>query len=229
MQAYEILKAAGLPAGRNSILNLADRMRVARYYDHSCNTDQETVESIKATSSLYNDYLIVKSRRGVHSLPGGEIRIEPREENDLNWRVSRQVDRASKAKKYANEDLSMRQRRINEVKHWVSEAWAGRYNIDKAIRKAAFLYNRLWNTPPWGVRNDILDKRFDVEQEIVIDDLREQNRSENRMFAESAYQLELTRIEAILKYGIETDPVKLDALRKEAAVKRDRIIKENSR
>ena len=31
-----------------------------------------------------------------------------------------------------------------------------------------------------------------------------------------------------LKYGIETNPVKLDALRKAAAEKRDRIIKENS-
>ena len=88
--------------------------------------------------------------------------------------VSRQVDRASKAKKYANEDLSMRQRRINEVKHWVSEAWAGRYDEGKAIRKAAFLYNRLWNTPPWDTRNAILEKTFDVEQEIVVDDLREQ-------------------------------------------------------
>ena len=228
MTAYQILEAAGLPAGRNSILNLADRKRVALYYGMSTETDQGTIAAIKATADLYIDYLIVKSRRGVHSLPGGKIRIEPREENDLNWRVSRQVDRASKAKKYANEDLSMRQRRINEVKHWVSEAWAGRYNIDKAIRKAAFLYNRLWNTPPWDVRNDILDKRFDVEQEIVVDDLREQNRSENRMFAESSYQMELTRIEAILKYGIETDPVKLDALRKAAAEKRDRIIRENS-
>ena len=32
MTAYQILKEAGLPAGRNSILNLADRKRVARYY-----------------------------------------------------------------------------------------------------------------------------------------------------------------------------------------------------
>ena len=226
MQAYELLKAAGLPAGRNSIINLADRKRVARYYHHSTGTDQQTIASIKATARLYDDYLIVKSRRGVHSLPGGKIRIESRSENDLNWRVSRQVDRT--IEKYKSEDLSMRQRRINEVKHWVSEAWAGRYNLDKAIRKAAFLYNRLWNAAPWDVRNDILEKRFDVEQEIVIDDLREQNLSENRMFAESSYQLELNRIEAILKYGIETDPVKLDALRKAAAVKRDRIIKENS-
>ena len=54
------------------------------------------------------------------------------------------------------------------------------------------------------------------------------NRSENRMYAESSYQLEMKRIEAILKYGIETDPVKLDALRSEAAKKRDRIIRENS-
>ena len=228
MTAYQILEAAGLPAGRNSILNLADRKRVARYYHHSTGTDQQTIASIKATANLYNDYLIVKSRRGVHSLPGGEIRIESREENNLNWRTSRHVDRTVKAGKYKSEDLSMRQRRINEVKHWVSEAWAGRYDLDKAIRKAAFLYNRLWNTPPWDVRNDILEKRFDVEQEIVVDELREQNRSENRMFAESSYQLELKRIEAILKYGIETDPAKLDALRKAAAVQRDRIIKENS-
>ena len=207
MQAYEILKAAGLPAGRNSMLNLADRMRVARYYHHSLGTDQKTITAIKATSGLYNDYLIVKSRRGVHSLPGGKIRIESRPENDLNWRVSRQVDRT--VEKYKDEDLSMRQRRINEVKHWVSEAWLGRYDLDKAIRKAAFLYNRLWNTPPWDVRNDILEKRFDVGQEIVVDELRDQNRSENRMFAESSYQLELTRIKALVKYGIETDPAKL--------------------
>ena len=228
MTAYEILKEAGLPAGRNSILNLADRKRVARYYNHSCNTDQETIDSIRVSSRLYDDYLIVKSRRGVHSLPGGEIRIESKEENDLNWRTSRHVDRTVKSGKYKNEDLSMRQRRINEVKHFVSEAWAGRYDINKAIRKAAFLYCRLWNTPPWDTRNDILGKRFNVEQEIVVDDLREQNRSENRMFAESSYQLELKRIKALVKYGIETDPDKLDALRKEAAVKRDRIIKENS-
>ena len=228
MQAYEILKAAGLPAGRSAEINLADRKRVALYYGMSTETDQGTIAAIKATADLYNDYLIVKSRRGVHSLPGGKIRIESRAENDLNYRTSRHVGRATKSGKYKGEDLSMRQRRINEVKHWVRESWAGRYDINKAIRKAAFLYNRLWNTPPWDVRNDILDKRFDVEQEIVIDDLREQNRSENRMFAESAYQLELTRIEAILRYGIETDPVKLDALRKAAAEKRDRIIRENS-
>ena len=100
MQAYEILKAAGLPAGRSAEINLADRKRVARYYDHSTETDQETIESIKATSPLYNDYLIVKSRRGVHSLPGGKIRIESREENNLNWRTSRHVDRTVKAGKY---------------------------------------------------------------------------------------------------------------------------------
>ena len=228
MTAYEILKAAGLPAGRNSILNLADRKRVAEYYGYRTRADTETIESIKLTSKLYNDYVIVKSRRGVHSLPGGKIRIESKEENDLNWRVSRQVDRASKAKKYATEDLSMRQRRINEVKYWVSEAWAGRYDEGKAIRKAAFLYNRLWNTPPWDTRNAILEKTFDVEQEIVVDDLREQNRSENRMYAESFYQLEMKRIEALVKYGIQTDPVKLNALRSEAAKKRDRIIRENS-
>ena len=69
---------------------------------------------------------------------------------------------------------------------------------------------------------------FDVEQEIVVDDLLERNRSDNRLFAESSYQLELKRIEAILKYGIETDPEKLDALRTAARVQRDRIIKENS-
>ena len=228
MTAYEILEEAGLPAGRNSILNLADRKRVADYYGLSTDTDQQTIESIKATADLYSDYLIVKSRRGVHSLPGGKIRIESKEENDLNWRTSRHVDRTVKAGKYKNEDLSMRQRRINEVKHQVSEAWAGRYNIDKAIRKAAFLYQRLWNTPPWDVRNNILEKRFDVSQEIVVDDLRELNRSENRMFAESQYQLELKRIEAILKYGIETDPAKLASLRVEAREKRDRIIRENS-
>ena len=228
MTAYEILREAGLPAGRNSILNLADRKRVARYYGNSTDTDQEIIDSIRATSRLYSDYLIVKSRRGVHSLPGGNIRIESREENNLNWRTSRHVDRTVKAGKYRNEDLSMRQRRINEVRHWVSEAWAGRYDINKAIRKAAFLYNRLWNTPPWDTRNDILEKTFDVSQEIVVDDLREQNRSENRMFAESSYQLELKRIEALVKYGIQTDPDKLGALRREAAVKRDRIIKENS-
>ena len=80
MQAYEILKAAGLPAGRNSILSLADRKRVALYYGMSTETDQGTIAAIKATADLYNDYLIVKSRRGVHSLPGGKIRIESRAE-----------------------------------------------------------------------------------------------------------------------------------------------------
>ena len=151
------------------IINLADRKRVARYYQHSTVTDQQTIASIKATAGLYDVYLIVKSRRGVHSLPGGKIRIESRAENDLNWRTSRHVDRTVKAGKY-KERRSEYAATPDQRGEALGERSVGldSYDLDKAIRKAAFLYNRLWNAAALGyVRNDILEKRFDVEQEIV--------------------------------------------------------------
>ena len=62
----------------------------------------------------------------------GKFESSPAKKITSTGGSSRQADRDSRRGIYDDETLSMRQRRINEVKHKVSEAWAGRYDIQKA-------------------------------------------------------------------------------------------------
>ena len=80
MNPYELFKKAGIPVSRNSAIECSDRLQVATYYGYRINTDADKINALRETLDKYEDYLVVKSRGGVHALPDGEIRIESREE-----------------------------------------------------------------------------------------------------------------------------------------------------
>ena len=136
MTAREILRAAGLPVGRNAAIDYSERLRVAEYYIWKTDTDDQKIAALIGTADLYQDYRIIRSRGGVHALPGGKIRIESREESDFNYPIIQAAKRD--AGRYDNETLTMRNRRIANTRLYVKDVWAGkRGEIHRAARRAA--------------------------------------------------------------------------------------------
>ena len=224
MTAREILRAAGLPVGRNAAIDYSERLRVAEYYIWKTDTDDQKIAALIGTADLYQDYRIIRSRGGVHALPGGKIRIESREESDFNYPIIQAAKRD--AGRYDNETLTMRNRRIANTRLYVKDVWAGkRGEIHRAARRAARLYYRLYGTPPWVTRNAVLDHTFDVDikPDVDHDNARANQERENRQHAQSVYDRELERIEQLIRLGYATENEAAD-LREKAKAALDQIV-----
>ena len=188
MTPYALLKAAGLPAGRNAALDYSDRFRVAEYYGYSTDSDQRIVESLRLTAPQYDDYRVVRSRGGVHALPDGKIRIESREESDYNHPIQLWAKRPSTVKRFQDETLTKRQQRIERVKSSVRRAWEGMGNIERAAKSAARLWCRLEGKPPWGVRESVYNRTYNASAREVVDhdNARQNQEAENRELPKSS-------------------------------------------
>ena len=134
-------------------------------------------------------------RGGVHALPDGRERIETDEEWDYNEKHRNAVRKPVRKGKYDDETLTQRTRKINEVKAAVRKAATARAK-EKAARKAARLYYRLWGEAPWDTRQSILDGSFSVVEkpEVDHDNARENQKQANDEHAHEAYLREIERI-----------------------------------